>query len=113
MRAEAEERRESMLAREESLRPLLGAAAGEGKDAEDFDMLGDDEDLPTFFEAIRPHMRRNQKGAGMAVGIEYLAKKFEQTPADLIEALRNAASRSRRARRTSRRTSSMTAISTG
>ena len=88
LRAEAEERRESMLAREESLRPLLGAAAGEGKDAEDFDMLGDDEDLPTFFEAIRPHMRRNQKGAGMAVGIEYLAKKFEQTPADLIEALK-------------------------
>jgi hypothetical protein len=33
-------------------------------------------------------MRRNQKGAGMAVGIEFLAKKFEQTQADLIEALK-------------------------
>ena len=88
LRAEAGERRESLLAREESLRPLLGAAAGEGKDADDFEAFGDDEDLPTFFEAIRPHMRRNQKGAGMAVGIEYLAKKFEQTQADLIEALK-------------------------
>ena len=89
LRAEAGERRESLLAREESLRPLHGvAAAEEGKDADDFEAFGDDEDLPTFFEAIRPHMRRNQKGAGMAVGIEYLAKKFEQTQADLIEALK-------------------------
>ncbi len=89
LRAEAGERRESLLAREESLRPLHGvAAAEEGKDAADFEAFGDDEDLPTFFEAIRPHMRRNQKGAGMAVGIEYLAKKFEQTQADLIEALK-------------------------
>jgi hypothetical protein len=89
LRAEAGERRESLLAREESLRPLRGVtAAEEGKAADDFEALGDDEDLPTFFEAIRPHMRRNQKGAGMAVGIEYLAKKFEQTQADLIEALK-------------------------
>jgi len=79
LRAEAEERRES----------LHGAAADEeAGGAEDFDVFGDDEDLPTFFEAIRPHMRRNQKGAGLAVGIEYLAKKFEQTQADLIEALK-------------------------
>jgi hypothetical protein len=89
LRAEAGERRETLLAREESLRPLHGVgAAEEGKDADDFEALGDDEDLPTFFEAIRPHMRRNQKGAGMAVGIEFLAKKFEQTQADLIEALK-------------------------
>jgi hypothetical protein len=79
LRAEAGERRES----------LPGAAADEEAGvAEDFDVFGDDEDLPTFFEAIRPHMRRNQKGAGLAVGIEYLAKKFEQTQADLIEALK-------------------------
>jgi hypothetical protein len=89
LRAEAGERRETLLAREESLRPLHGVgAAEERKDTDDFEAPGDDEDLPTFFEAIRPHMRRNQKGAGMAVGIEFLAKKFEQTQADLIEALK-------------------------
>jgi hypothetical protein len=89
LRAEAEERRESLLAREESLRPLRGEAAeDEADDEEDLDDAGEDEELPTFFEAIRPHMRRNQKGPGMAVGIEYLAKKFEQTEADLIEAVK-------------------------
>jgi hypothetical protein len=88
LRAEAEERRESLLTREESLRPLRGAAAEEGNNEDDFEAFGDDEDLPTFFEAIRPHMRRNQKGAGMAVGVDFLAKKFEQTQADLVEALK-------------------------
>ena len=33
-------------------------------------------------------MRRNLRGPGMAVGIDYLAKKFEQTEADLVEALK-------------------------
>ena len=90
LRAEAEERRDSLLSREESLRPLHGAGdeeAGAGA-GDDFDESEDDEDLPTFFEAIRPHMRRNVRGPGMAVGIEYLAKKFEQTEADLLEALK-------------------------
>jgi hypothetical protein len=90
LRAEAEERRESLLAREESLRPLRDDAA----DAEDDDAgtagrdTFEDEDLPTFFEAIRPHMRRNQRGPGMAASVEYLAKQFGQSEADLIEALK-------------------------
>ncbi len=89
LRAEAEGRRESLLAREESLRPVRGAADDEPADEEDeLDDLERDDDLPTFFEAIRPHMRRNQRGPGMAVGVEYLAKKFEQTEPDLIEALK-------------------------
>jgi hypothetical protein len=89
LRAEAEERRESLLAHEESLRPLRGASEDdEAGSAEEFDRFEPDEDLPTFFEAIRPHMRRNQKGPGMAVGLGYLAKKFAQTEADLIEALK-------------------------
>jgi hypothetical protein len=90
LRAEAEERRESLFAREESLRPVAGTEEEEPGPggAEEFDDIKDDEDLPTFFEAIRPHMRRNQRGPGMAVGIDYLAKKFEQTEADLIEALK-------------------------
>jgi len=91
LRAEAEERRESLLAREESLRPVHG---GEEEDAEDDGAAADDDDqfeeeeLPTFFEAIRPHMRRNEKGPGMAASVEYLAKKFGQTEADLVEALK-------------------------
>jgi len=89
LRAEAEGRRESLLAREESLRPVHGAADDEPADEpEDLDDLDADDDLPTFFEAIRPHMRRNQRGPGMAVGVDYLAKKFEQTEPDLIEALK-------------------------
>jgi hypothetical protein len=90
LRAEAEER-DSMLSREETLRPMGGAGAEEDaatESAEEIDDLEDDEDLPTFFEAIRPHMRRNLRGPGMAVGVDYLAKKFEQTEADLIEALK-------------------------
>ncbi len=90
LRAEAEERRESLFAQEESLRPVAGGdrEGDEPGEAEEFDDLENDEDLPTFFEAIRPHMRRNLRGPGMAVGIDYLSKKFEQTEADLIEALK-------------------------
>jgi hypothetical protein len=91
LHAEAEERRESLLSREESLRPVGGAdedADAATGDADEFDDVEDDEDLPTFFEAIRPHMRRNLRGPGMAVGIDYLAKKFEQTEGDLVEALK-------------------------
>jgi hypothetical protein len=91
LRAEAEERRESLFSQEESIRPVGRADEDEeagAKDTDEFDNEENDEDLPTFFEAIRPHMRRNQRGPGMAVGIDYLAKKFEQTEADLIEALK-------------------------
>ena len=90
LRAEAEQRRESLLAREESLRPLHRDAAD--ADDDDDEAAADDtfadEALPTFFEAIRPHMRRNQRGPGMAASVEYLANKFDQSEADLIEALK-------------------------
>ena len=42
-----------------------------------------EDQLPTFFEAVRPHMRRNQKGPGYSVGVEYLLKKFEMLEEDL------------------------------
>jgi len=92
LRAEAEERRESLLASEESLRPIRDGdepddEAGEHAEIGDDDAVSDEE-VPTFFEAIRPHMHRNQRGPGMAVGIDFLAKKFEQTQADLVEALK-------------------------
>lgn len=46
-----------------------------------------EEELPTFFEAIRPHMRRNQRGPGMSVGVDYLARKWDQSEDDLKGAL--------------------------
>lgn len=46
------------------------------------------DDLPTFFEAIKPHLRRNQKGPGMSVAVDYLAKRWDQREADLVGALK-------------------------
>jgi hypothetical protein len=47
----------------------------------------EEDELPTFFEAIKPHMRRNQRGPGMSVGVDYLAKKWDQSEDDLKGAL--------------------------
>jgi hypothetical protein len=58
----------------------------EAKD--DWDKLVEDDELPTFFEAIRPHMRRNQRGPGTSVGVDYLAKKWGFDEADVIGALK-------------------------
>ncbi len=56
---------------------------------DDWDKLtaAEEEELPTFVEAIKPHMRRNQRGPGMSVGVDYLAKKWDQTEEDLKGAL--------------------------
>jgi hypothetical protein len=60
----------------------------ETKEEDDWDSLTIDEDeLPTFFDAIKPHMRRNQRGPGMSVGVDYLAKKWDQTEDDMKGAL--------------------------
>ncbi|MFA5262309.1 MAG: hypothetical protein WC378_00685 [Opitutaceae bacterium] len=48
----------------------------------------EEDQLPTFFEAIRPHMRRNQKGPGYSVGLEFLIKKFDMIENDLLVALK-------------------------
>jgi hypothetical protein len=57
--------------------------------ADEWDKLtaAEEDELPTFFEAIKPHMRRNQRGPGMSVGVDYLAKKWDQTEDDLRGAL--------------------------
>lgn len=60
-------------------------AAEEEKD--EWDELGQEDELPTFFEAIKPHMRRNQRGPGMSVGVDYLAKKWDQSEDDIKGAL--------------------------
>lgn len=83
--------------REESLRPMRDterdldpeAEEDEAEEEEDWDNWEeDDEDLPNFFEAIKPHLRRNQKGPGMSVAVDYLAKRWDQREADLVGALK-------------------------
>jgi hypothetical protein len=55
---------------------------------DDWDKLGSDEVLPTFFEAMRPHMRRNQRGPGFSVGVDYLAKKWQISEGEVLGALK-------------------------
>ena len=59
------------------------------EEVDDWDKLtaAEEDELPTFFEAIKPHMRRNQRGPGMSVGVEYLAKKWDQAEEDVKAAL--------------------------
>ena len=45
------------------------------------------EALPTFFEAIKPHLRRNLRGPGQSVALDYLAKRWGQPEADLLGAV--------------------------
>lgn len=59
----------------------------EGAEKDDWDKLAEEDELPTFFDAIRPHMRKNQRGPGMSVGVDYLAKKWRLEESDLKGAL--------------------------
>lgn len=64
------------------------AAEEEGSSSRDeWEQLTEEDELPVFFDAIRPHMRRNQRGPGMSVGLDYLAKKWRLEEADLKTAL--------------------------
>src|SRR6478609_7281119 len=54
---------------------------------DDWDKLAAEDELPTFFDALRPHMRRNQRGPGMSVGLDHLAKKWHLDESDLKGAL--------------------------
>jgi len=55
---------------------------------DEWEDLVDDDDLPTFFEAIRPHMRRNQRGPGVSVGVDQLAKNWGFDDEDILTALK-------------------------
>jgi hypothetical protein len=55
---------------------------------EEWDKVGGGDELPTFFEAMRPHLRRNQRGPGFSVGVDYLAKKWDISEGDVIGALK-------------------------
>lgn len=67
----------------------LDPDAQDENEPEDWDKWEEQQDeLPTLFEAIKPHLRRNQRGPGMAVAIDYLAKRWEQKEADIVGALK-------------------------
>jgi hypothetical protein len=97
--APAEERAPSFLeekvAPDDGLRKLVDTSHDaepedeEEAKADEWDKLtaAEEDELPTFFEAIRPHMRRNQRGPGMSVGVDFLAKKWDQAEEDLKGAL--------------------------
>jgi hypothetical protein len=63
-------------------------APEEDKVEDEWDKLGADDELPTFFEAMRPHMRRNQRGPGFSVGVDYLAKKWQISEDEVLGALK-------------------------
>lgn len=60
---------------------------GNGAPKDDWDKLAEEDELPAFFDALRPHMRRNQRGPGMSVGLDHLAKKWSLDESDLKTAL--------------------------
>ncbi len=53
----------------------------------DWDEWPEEDELPTFFEAVKPHLRRNQRGPGQSVAIDYLSKRWDQREADVTGAL--------------------------
>lgn len=65
----------------------LDPDADDGEEDE-WDKLQSEDELPTFFEAIRPHLRRNQRGPGMSAGVEHLAKKWNLDEDDVLGALK-------------------------
>jgi hypothetical protein len=80
-------------ARDDAFRPLRDTEHDLDPDALDDTAVEEtnewpaEDQLPSFFEAIRPHMRRNQRGPGHSVSVDYLVKKFEMLEGDLMTAL--------------------------
>jgi hypothetical protein len=91
---------ESAAAAEEAEKPSVtddfrrvrDTSSDQDPDADDepkdeWDQLTEENELPTFFDAIRPHLRRNQRGPGMSAGLEHLCKRWNLTEEDLKGAL--------------------------
>lgn len=98
--AAEEDKAETFLAEEKigadgSLRRLRDTSRDDDPDAaedesapkDEWDKLAEEDELPTFFDALRPHMRRNQRGPGMSVGVDFLAKKWRLEESDIKGAL--------------------------
>lgn len=67
----------------------LDPDAQDEDEPEDWDKWEEQQDeLPTLFEAIKPHLRRNQRGPGMSVAVDYLAKRWDQKESDIVGALK-------------------------
>jgi hypothetical protein len=62
-------------------------SAEDEAEKDEWDKLAKEDELPSFFDALKPHMRRNQRGPGMSVGTDYLAKKWELSEEDIKGAL--------------------------
>jgi hypothetical protein len=54
---------------------------------DEWDQLAAEDELPSFFDALKPHMRRNQRGPGQSVGLDFLAKKWGLAEEDIKGAL--------------------------
>jgi hypothetical protein len=82
---------EEKLVGDDSFRKPVDTSRDDDPEADDekddWDKLDEEDDLPSFFDAIKPHMRRNQRGPGQSVGVDYLAKKWDQSEEDLKGAL--------------------------
>lgn len=63
------------------------ALADEAVGLDDWDEIDMEDDLPTLLDAIKPHLRRNPKGIGEAAAVDYLAKRWDQEPSDVLGAL--------------------------
>jgi hypothetical protein len=63
-------------------------APEEEGEPDEWDKLAKEDELPSFFEAIQPLMRRNQRGSGLSVGVDYAAKKWGLGEDDVLGALR-------------------------
>jgi hypothetical protein len=63
-------------------------APEEEGEQDEWDKLSKEDELPTFFESIQPLLRRNQRGAGLSVGVDYAAKKWDLTEDDVLGALK-------------------------
>jgi hypothetical protein len=57
------------------------------EEKDEWDKLAAEDELPSFFDALKPHLRRNQRGPGMSVGVDYLAKKWDLAEDDVKGAL--------------------------
>jgi hypothetical protein len=63
------------------------APEDDSAEKDEWDQLAKEDELPSFFDALKPHMRRNQRGPGMSVGTDYLAKKWGLSEEDIKGAL--------------------------
>jgi hypothetical protein len=91
--AAAEEKPETLVdekaAPDDGFRRPVDTSRDDDPDApeDEWHKLTAEDELPSFFDALKPHMRRNQRGAGMSVGVDYLAKKWKLEEADIRGAL--------------------------